>query len=104
DISTTLTSPGKLALACSNWSAFTPTVTGSKRDITLATSEKALCAGFAPLLHVSVLVGQSIQVLLWGSNSPGMRNPSVLGVFCIVLVTSIPPRILLLTSFLLVSY
>lgn len=55
-------------------------VTGSKALMARATSTKAFWAGFAPSRQVSGRSGQIIQIFSWGSNSPGMRKPSFLGV------------------------
>ena len=45
-----------------------------------AISAKTFCAGFAPLRHTSERCGQSIHVRSCSSYSPGMKNPSALGV------------------------
>ncbi len=71
--STTRTSGGSMVRAFSNWSCLTPTVTGSKRAIAVATATQARCAGLAPRRQLSGRWGQSIHVWAWGSNSPGMR-------------------------------
>ena len=61
-------------------------MTGSKREIAVATSTQERCAGLAPRRQLSGRCGQSIQICLWGSNSPGMRNPSARGVLSMSLV------------------
>ena len=89
DISTTETASGSIARAFSHWSAFTPTVTGSKRAIAVATSTQPRWAGFAPSRQLSVRCGHNIHVRVWGSHSAGMRYPSALGVLSIVVMS--PP-------------
>src|SRR4051794_38340627 len=56
------------------------TVTGSCPAIVRATSAKAARAGPAASRQLSGRRGQAIQVPAWGSNSPGIRNPSAAGV------------------------
>ena len=61
-------------------------VTGSNREMAVATSTQARCAGLPPSRQLSGRCGQSIQICLWGSNSPGMRKPSARGVLSMSLV------------------
>ena len=84
--SITRTASGRRSTAFSYWSWFTPTVTGSKREMAVATSTQARCAGFAPSRQLSGRCGHSIQICLCGSNSPGMRKPSARGVLSMVVV------------------
>ena len=62
------------------WFLETTTVIGSYLAIFLITSKNTFWAGFPPNLQLSGRSGQMIYVPLWGSNSPGILNPSFLGV------------------------
>ena len=91
--SMTRTEAGRTLIAFSYWSLLTPTVTGSKREMAVATSTQECWAGLAPRRQLSGRWGQSIQICLWGSNSPGMRKPSARGVLSMSLLMRIssPP-------------
>ena len=75
-ISTTRTSLGRAARACSNCPGETAMVTGSLGWIAAATAANASSAGLAPRRQLSSRSARSSSTPSCGSNSPGMWKPS----------------------------
>src|SRR5262249_23927098 len=93
DISTSRTDSGSAPRAAAYWARETQTVTGSASAMTEATDANACWAGLAPLRQLSDRSGQSIQHPTCGSNSPGIRKPSCLGVLVSVLAMRGPSHL-----------